>query len=207
MVVAITGGIGTGKSTAVRYLVEALGEGNCHVFDCDSEAHKLLTTPEIIARVAEEFGNEVLNPDGSVNRSTLRTLVFNDDERRLKLEGLIHPKILDSASDELLQFAAQFEDPFYFILEIPLLYEVGFQIDRNWDILIAATQNTQIRRLSEQRNLEKQTIDALLASQLPIGTKIKSADFVVWNEGSNEELKLEIELLSQTLKLTNLKTS
>ena len=199
-IIAITGGIATGKSSAVQKLISALGDSNCRLFDSDAAAHNLLTTPDIIAKVAQEFGNEVLNPDGSVNRSALREIVFEDDNHRLELEAILHPEILNSARASLAQANTDdAESPAFFLLEVPLLYEVDFPIERDLDIAIAATPETQIERLTKIRNLNPEMIDRLLSAQLPVETKITRADIVIWNDGSIEEFNHQIDLISRSL--------
>ncbi|MGY8639723.1 MAG: dephospho-CoA kinase [Verrucomicrobiales bacterium] len=202
--IAITGGIATGKSTLVRRLIELFGDKRATLFDCDAEAHNLLTKQEIIATVVEEFGSDVLNPDGGVNRATLRQIVFEDEARRLTLEGMLHPQILNSANKALLQAASVDERPELFVLDVPLLYEVDFPIERDLDVVIAASKKTQSQRLSEYRNLDQATIESLLNSQLPISDKIENADVVIWNDGSSSELEFQTNLLSEMLKAENL---
>ena len=202
--IAITGGIATGTSTLVRRLIELFGDKRATLFDCDAEAHNLLTKQEIIATVVEEFGSDVLNPDGGVNRATLRQIVFEDEARRLTLEGMLHPQILNSANKALLQAASVDERPELFVLDVPLLYEVDFPIERDLDVVIAASKKTQSQRLSEYRNLDQATIESLLNSQLPISDKIENADVVIWNDGSSSELEFQTNLLSEMLKAENL---
>ena len=117
---------------------------------------------------------------------------------------MLHPQILNSANKALLQAASVDERPELFVLDVPLLYEVDFPIERDLDVVIAASKKTQSQRLSENRNLDQATIESLLNSQLPISDKIENADVVIWNDGSSSELEFQTNLLSEMLKAENL---
>ncbi|NNE94143.1 MAG: dephospho-CoA kinase [Verrucomicrobiales bacterium] len=198
--IAVTGGVGTGKSTLVSALQEKLRIGSEALFDCDGAVHKLLTTESILTKVAEAFGNEILNPDGGVNRSALRNIVFEDEARRSELEGILHPAVLTLAQTALENAANREDQPTsFFLIEVPLLYEVDFPVKRDLDLVVAASRETQINRLIEHRQLEPDTIERLLSSQLPISEKVERADLVIWNDGVLSEFKEQIDLLSQFL--------
>lgn len=185
--IAVTGGVGTGKSTFVRLLRELLKE-RIAVFDCDASVHELLTTSPIIGSLIEVFGEGILSSDGQINRENLRELVFDDTPQRRKLEAILHPEVLNSGREARTEAAQQPLPPEFFVYEVPLLYEVEFPIERDADIVVAASRKIQEQRLKEDRMLSNEMIDNMISSQISIERKIDRADMVVWNDGPEHAL-------------------
>jgi dephospho-CoA kinase len=182
----LTGGIATGKSLFLDLF--ATGEPDVHVFDCDAEVHRLLADPAWAAVLAADFGSQILGPDGGVDRTRLRPIVFGDDGARRRVEAVLHPEVRRLCT--LAQAAARAAGRVrLFLIEVPLLYESGFDVGREYEIVLAASPATQRHRLHHHRGLDDEVVQRILAVQWPIMEKVRRAHLVVWNEGSIPCLK------------------
>ena len=177
----------------VRLFGEILGERVGH-FDCDASVHELLTSASIIGTLAEVFGEGILGSDGQIDRDSLRDIVFNDTTKRRKLEAILHPKVLDAGRRARSGAMRNPRQPDLFLIEVPLLYETDFPIERDADLVVATSPATQVRRLKDQRGLSDEMIAKINAAQLPIDHKIDRADLVIWNEGPEAEVREQIRL-------------
>ncbi len=199
---AITGGIGTGKSTVVKLLMDHYGPTS-GFFDSDACVHRLLTKPEIVETIANKFGPAVLAEDGAVDRRILGQRVFSDSEDRGFLESLLHPLVREEGMEQRrsAEHACESDEPAeLFIFDVPLLYEVDFDVPRDLDVLIAASPEIQRQRLRDYRQLSDKRIDAILAVQIPIHEKARLAPCVIWNDGTMHELLEQVLLLNQMIE-------
>lgn len=193
--IALTGGIATGK-THVRRRFEALG---IDTIDSDALVHEALgpRTPAT-AFIAHRFGDEVIAPDGSVDRRRLGERVFADDQARRDLERLLHPAVYAAIGE---WFAARRRaGTLLGIADIPLLYETGHQGDFDAVIVVACDPDEQVRRVVARDGLSANAARQRLAAQMPIGDKIKRADYVIWTNGTLEDTDRQVDELSKTLK-------
>ncbi len=190
--IAITGGLGTGKSSFTAFLKEALPK--CASFDCDDAVHELLTTAEITEKIKNLFGKSILTGEEKLDRAALREIVFADESKRKQLESLLHPEVLVACRSE--QALAQSSDFDYFVVEVPLLYEAEFPLERDLDVVVAASEWLQYSRLKERNSWDEETIKSVLHAQMPLTEKITRADVVVWNEGTDRELKEQALILT-----------
>lgn len=197
--IALTGGVGTGKSTAVRLFMEVLGE-RAQYFDCDAAVHELLTKSPIIGTLSKVFGEDILSSDGQIDREILRDLVFDDTAQRRKLESILHPEVLESAREAHREASRKSPPPELFIHDVPLLYESDFPIERDFDLVIAASRETQSQRLQDHRGLSEPIIDKIIDSQMPLARKIERAGLVIWNDGTESELHEQAHLAVNSLK-------
>jgi len=198
--IALTGGVGTGKSTAVQLFMEIL-DGTAEFFDCDASVHDLLTKSPIIGSLTGVFGEGILSSDGQIDREILRDIVFDDTAQRRKLESILHPEVLESAREAHREASRKTPPPDLFIHDVPLLYESEFPIERNADLVIAASRDTQIQRLQEYRGLSEPIISKILASQMPLEQKMVRSDLVIWNDGTETELREQVGLAINVLNL------
>jgi dephospho-CoA kinase len=175
-VIAITGGIGTGKSTAVQMLAAQLGCPSC---SCDAVVHALLRTPELLTEIAQRFPG-VVTPEGEVDRRRLGDLVFHSEAERRVLESLLHPRVLERVETWIEEHQ---NGTTFGLVEVPLLYEVDFPIKRDVDIVVACSERTQILRLALRERSSAQA-GSRIGAQLPLSEKMLRADVVIWNEGS-----------------------
>ena len=196
MLLALTGGPATGKSTLASLLAACQ---TFEAFDADACVHGLLATDRrIIAAVAAEFGPGVLDPTGAVHRPALRALVFPDPAARRRLEAILHPAVRHHWMEQAGRCREAGRD---FLADIPLLFETG--ADRFFDatVAVATSADVQRRRLRE-RGLDQATVEGLLASQLPMDEKVRRAGSVVWNDGTLGALARQADLLLERLFLS-----
>nr|MCU0781320.1 dephospho-CoA kinase [Akkermansiaceae bacterium] len=179
-VMALTGGIASGKSTVCRLMREVLS--TVVVFDSDAAVRRMLETDEeVISLVREGFGEGALDHRGKVDRHFLRGKVFADDAARLRLEAITHPRVLQ----ECLAFRDKAEQSgaTLFVADIPLFFEKGFDFGQDEVIVVASSRDTQIQRLEARSGFDHSMIGSILAAQTATEEKIRRADVVFWNEG------------------------
>ena len=189
MLLGITGGIATGKSTIARLLHE---RANLTAFDADVCVHELLATDhEVISAIRLEFSL----PEAPIDRAALRQVVFRDPEARRRLESILHPVVRAKWQGLADDCRANGR---CLLADIPLLFETGAAPAFDATIVVAASPQVQQQRLVS-RGLEQEMIDAMLASQWPIRQKIALANHVIWNDGSLAELERQCVLLLDAL--------
>ena len=189
MLLGLTGGIATGKSTVSRLLRDRTG---IPFFDADACVHDLLATDaDIAATVQREFAL----PEAPIERRTLGNMIFRDPEARRRLEAILHPAVREKWQAMAAECRAGNRD---FLADIPLLFETGANTVFDTTVVVAASSAIQRQRLAG-RGVEPEMIEGMLASQWPIGQKISLADHVIWNDGSLAELERQCELLLDAL--------
>ena len=194
--IGLTGGIGSGKTEVSRYFA-ALG---VPVIDTDTIAHELVARGQpALAEIAAEFGDEILDAHGNLDRAKLRGIVFADSARRRQLENILHPRIRDRAIALSGQYHAA-----YCIIVIPLLVESGqdYPLDR---ILVVDTPvELQYRRIARRDGSSREQIASILAAQADRDTRLRAADDIVVNDGDITALHRKIDALHQRyLKLAS----
>ena len=199
LTLALTGGIATGKSTFARLFLE-LAPGTAF-FDCDACVQQLLTKPDIIAALAVALGADLISPDGSLDRSRLRKLVFDHPDRRKTLEGILHPLVRQECQAAQQSARTGGTAPF-FLADVPLLYESGFPLPRDIEIVVACGPVTQRARLVERSKFSMELADKILAAQLPLAEKMRRARIVLWNGGPPASLRRQTELFLVWLRAT-----
>jgi dephospho-CoA kinase len=184
--VALTGGIGSGKSLVAEFL-EELG---AIVIDSDQLARDVIERgTEGFDEVVARFGDQILT-DGEIDRSKLATIVFSDPTARRDLEGIIHPKVRDLAA----RIAARAGDAAIVINQIPLLVETNGANRFDLVITVSASSENRIARLKE-RGLKGYEIEARISAQASDEERAAISDFVINNDGSIEELEIEVKRL------------
>jgi dephospho-CoA kinase len=178
----VTGGIGSGKSTATAFLAE-LGAA---VVSADELVHHLLEEQAIIARVERHFGGDVLDEE-QVDRPALAQIVFNDLGELVWLESLLHPHVKRLIEDWAREQEARRPRPALLVAEVPLLFETDMADVFDYILLVTAPEAARRRRLSAKVTSEEFSRRA--ARQLPEDEKAARSDFVVENVGSREGLK------------------
>ena len=189
LLVGLTGGIGSGKSTVAR-LLEKRG---AVVFDADLLAREAVEpgTPGHAA-VVERFGADVLAPGGELDREALASIVFADPAARRDLEQIVHPEVrrLFAEGSEAYRDTDR-----VVVFSAPLLVETGMHTAFEVLVVVSATVATQIERLMRQRGMSEPSIRARIDAQAPLEDKAAAADFLVDNEGSLGELESQVEQL------------
>ena len=181
--IGITGGISTGKSTFCDCLREIVPAAK--FFDADLAARSLPELPEVKQEILGRFGGEVFSPDGDLNRTKLRTIVFADAAKRRALEQILHPRIRRQWMAEAKKHR---NSPDFFFADIPLLYETGGETLCERVVVVACSRNIQLDRLAKRKSLKRSEAEQMINSQMPLEEKIKRADHVVWNNGDRVTL-------------------
>jgi dephospho-CoA kinase len=190
-VIGITGGISTGKSTFTKSLRELLA--SAQFFDADEMARDLTTrNPDVLAEIRGRFGPDVFQPNGELNRSALRAIIFGAPERRRDLEQILHPRIRQRWSGEAEKYRRSTER---FFADIPLLYETGGDILCDRVVVVACSEEIQVERLVKRMQINPAEARAIIAAQMPLADKIKRAHHVVWNNGPQSVLADQARLL------------
>jgi transcription termination factor Rho len=198
-VMALTGGIASGKSTVCRLLRETLS--SVVIFDSDAAVRRMLEQDEeVTAFVREAFGEMALDSKGRIDRHFLRGKVFADDAARLSLEQAIHPRVLKECLASLER--ARQNGATLFVADIPLFFEKGFDFGQDQVIVVASSRETQIQRLKARSGIDQAMIDSILAVQTATPEKIRRADVVFWNEGPPSVLKAQIRRFCQAHLMT-----
>jgi dephospho-CoA kinase len=189
LLVGLTGGIGSGKSTVAR-LLEKRG---AVVFDADLLAREAVEpgTPGHAA-VIERFGADVLAPGGELDREALASIVFADPAARRDLEQIVPPEVrrLFAEGSEAYRDTDR-----VVVFSAPLLVETGMHTAFEILVVVSATVATQIERLMRQRGMSEASIRARIDAQAPLEDKAAAADFIVDNEGTLDELESQVERL------------
>jgi dephospho-CoA kinase len=176
--VAITGGIGAGKSTVLR----AFAQHGAAVISSDEIVHQLLRDdPEVKRAVVERFGEEVLGPDREIDRAKVGQIVFDDRPALAWLEQLLHPRVVARYLSWREDLAKLPSPPKVCVTEVPLLYEVGGETRFDKVVVVTASPEVRIsRRIGPLREREQRL--------LPEEEKAKRADFVYVNDGTLADL-------------------
>ena len=181
--IGITGGISTGKSTFCGCLREIVPAAK--FFDADLAARLLPELPEVKQEILGQFGGGVFSPDGDLNRTKLRAIVFADAAKRRALEQILHPRIRRQWMAEAKKHR---NSPDFFFADIPLLYETGGETLCERVVVVACSRNVQLDRLAKRKSLKRSEAEQMINSQIPLEEKIKRADHVVWNNGDRATL-------------------
>ncbi len=184
---ALTGGIASGKST-VGGMFRELG---AHVIESDHMAHKAVEAPSpLLPRLVEIFGPEVLDAQGHLRRRFLRDIVFGDEAARMQLNNLLHPHI----KNMLLSEMDKIKDPGAIVLvDVPLLFETGWDKDFSTIILSYVSPEIQLHRLMSRDGLSRETAEVALAAQMPIDKKKQKSQFIIDNSGLLPETLAQVQ--------------
>ena len=189
LVIGLTGSIGSGKST-VAHLFAARG---VPVIDADVVAREV-TAPNLPAykAIVARFGNDILKANGTIDRSSLREIIFNKPEERRWLEALLHPIILNHMEDEMEKLDAP-----YCIAVIPLLLESDAATFIDRILVVDMSEETQLTRAALRDNRTTDQIKIIMDTQLPRKDKLAKADDIINNAGTPEALAKQVEKLHQ----------
>jgi len=184
--VGLTGGVASGKSTVSAILAE-LG---AVVIDADLLAREVVAPgTDGLAAVVEEFGPELLGPDGGLDRPRLGALVFADPERRRALEAIIHPRVRARAAE--IEAAAPLGS--VVVHDIPLLAETGQAASFDAVVVVDVPPEVQVDRMVRIRGMSEEDARARIAAQAARDERLAIATYVVENTGTLEELRARVE--------------
>jgi dephospho-CoA kinase len=181
--VALTGGIGTGKSTASKILNE-LGS---FIFDADKEAKNILKNNETVqSELIAEFGTDIMSGDEKIDNNKLARIAFQDQDHQLRLNTIIHPyvfKEIDKNFDDVLEKGTYD----IFVVDAALIYESGADTHMDYVIVITALLKVRMERALQRETLTRDEILKRIDLQWPEEEKIALADFVIHNDSTEEE--------------------
>lgn len=187
MIIGLTGSIASGKST-VSKMLEELGYP---IIDADKVA-RLVVEPgqETLVKIAALFGESVIREDGTMDRAKVGELIFNDPASRKSLNDVIHPAI----RKEMLRQRAELLEQGHqsIIMDIPLLFESRLQHFVDKILVVSVTEENQLKRLMERNQLTEKEARARISSQLPMSVKEEGADAVIYNNGSFDDTKWQL---------------
>jgi len=196
LLVGLTGGIATGKST-VSAMFRALG---CVIIDADLLAREVVEPGEpALAEIVRDFGPGVLRPDGRLDRQALGAVVFVDAERRRRLEGITHPRIRERFARRLETLAAEgFAG--VVIFDAAVLVESG-----NWKtmdrlVVVVADDATQIARLQDRDGMSREEAVRRVDCQMPLSDKVKLAHYVIDNSGDRAATETQVRNVHAALR-------
>ncbi len=190
MILGLTGGIASGKSTVSR-LLEGLG---AVIIDADKIARGISGSREVIDGVKEKFGREFVKAKDGIeilDRKKLKDEIFKDKGKRELLNSLIHPLVVKIMKEKIKEVG---KDKLI-ILDIPLLYESGLEYLCNKVVVVWVGEAIQIDRIVERDSMDKELATRIISSQMSIEEKLKRADFDIENSGTLLELEEKIEVL------------
>ena len=194
-IIAVSGGVACGKSRFSQRFLERAGEGSVASISCDEVVRELYAGKEfgeVILAEARAIGRDISDERGGLERHKLRELVFDNSQFRGRMESVVHPLVLQRVMAQVKVLSGHVRMA---LIEVPLLYEVDFPLERDLDLVVAASREVQRRRLLGDRGLEPAVAERILNVQMPMEEKIRKADIAVWNDGSLQALDAQIDHL------------
>jgi dephospho-CoA kinase len=196
IIIGLTGGIGSGKSS----VAEMFKDEGAYVIDFDYLAC-VVVEPDTPAwrDIVDYFGQEILSPDRTLNRSKLAEIVFSDAQSRKALEGFTHPRIFEKR-DTLLKDIKTKDPNAIVIVDVPLLFELS--LNKNFDkvILVYVSRDVQIERAVQRGVLTKEEVERRLKAQINIEKKKLLSDYIINNEGSLKNTRDQVRKVILELK-------
>lgn len=196
LVLGVTGGIASGKSTVANMLAE-LG---APIIDFDLIAREVVLPDKPAFReVIDCFGDQVIGKNGTLDRKSLSGIVFRDPAKRKILESITHPRIFEAFLRQVKEMAQK--DPHGIVQAvIPLLFEVNLRHLVHKVLVVYISPHKQVERLTKRDEISNEEANNILKAQMPIDEKVGLADFVIHNEGNVDETRREVKALWQTLR-------
>ncbi|MEO8527502.1 MAG: dephospho-CoA kinase [Pseudolysinimonas sp.] len=196
LLVALTGGIASGKSTVAA----RLAEHGAVIVDADQVARQVVEPGEpALARIAETFGGQMIAADGSLDRAALGAIVFTDPEGRQKLNAITHPAVLER-SRTLFAAAADRDPNAIVVYDIPLLVEVGRSNEFDVIVVTHASTETRVSRMIELRGMTREEALHRINSQATDTDRFSIADVVIDADGTVEQTIEQADALWATLR-------
>lgn len=192
MIIGLTGGIGSGKSTVARAF-EALGAA---WVDADDVAREIVLpeAPALLA-IKHRFGDQVMHQDGTLNRAALREIIFKDSEQRQWLESVTHPRIRERLLQHLEKLKALGAP--YVLLVSPLLFESGQNALVSRAVVVDVPQTLQLSRTQQRDGVSESQVRAILAAQLSREQRLAKADDVIDNSGDHASMMEQVARLDE----------
>ena len=194
--VGLTGSIAVGKS----HVLSIFRELDCHAIDADQIAREVVTPDsEGLKLVVENFGREVLQPDGSLDRQKLGVIVFADEAKRRQLNSILHPLII-AAQDEQVRQIEQSDPKGIVIIDAALMIESGGYRRLDKLIVVHCEPEIQLQRLMRRDGWSRETAEARIAAQMPQEEKKTFADFLIDTSGDHSQTRAQVEDVYRELR-------
>lgn len=187
-IIGLTGGIGAGKSTASAYLKRK----GFAVIDADEIARRIAEPGKpLVKTLAETFGPHILREDGSLDRRALAAVVFQDREKKKRLDSIMHGEIIAIIDQQI----AEYQKGSYpgILIDAPLLFETNLDQKCNRTWLITAKLETRIARVCRRDHMSQKEVEERIKSQMDEEEKKKRADVILDNSGSRQELEKKLD--------------
>ena len=187
-VVGVTGGIGSGKSTAARML----GEFGGFIFDADQVAKQLIDTNEALQQeLIDEFMDDIIDSSGEIVKSKLARIGFSSQANQEMLNEIIHPFVIQ-ANEEKIDEVRERGDTELYVVDAPLLFEAGMDQRCDYTVLVYARLRLRLERAMKRGNLSRDEILRRMDLQMPEEEKMEIADFVIDNNSDEAHLREEV---------------
>jgi len=197
MNIGLTGGIATGKSTVAKLLTDK----GAMLIDLDRIAREVVSPGQpALEQIVGQFGQAILQPDGTLDRKRLGGIVFADPDKRKQLEAITHPAIR-AVMRERMQENKRLHPDRLTVVEVPLLYESRLAAEFDHAVVVYVPRVEQLQRLMARDKLSQEDAEKRLAAQMDIEEKRALADYVINNSGSPESTALQVERLWRELGL------
>ena len=191
MVIGLTGGIGTGKSTVSQILKDR----GFSVIDLDVISHEVIEFSSVVEKIVQNFGREVLDEDEAgnctISREKLGKIIFANKEKRLALNSIMHPEILKVMHKKILECKSE-KNKIIFV-EVQLLFEVQWEKEFDYILLVAAKRDMQVRRVLERDKRSEEEAWNIINSQMSLDEKREKSDFVIENDGNMDDLNKKVD--------------
>lgn len=189
MIIGLTGSIASGKSTVANILKEY----RLPIVDADLIARQVVEKgAPTLQKIVEAFGEDILTEEGEMDRKKVGELIFNNEEKRNILNSIIHPAIRAEMLRQRDEHVANGEKAV--IMDIPLLFESKLQHFVEKIMVVTVDEDVQLKRLMERNGFTEQEAMARIKSQMPVKDKESQADVVIYNNGTVEETKKQVEI-------------
>ncbi len=203
LVIGVTGGVGTGKST-VASMLKRLG---AVVLDADELAHQVMEPKRLAWRqIVKTFGQDVLNEDQTINRRQLAAVVFRDEAKRKQLESIVHPQVLRRINVDLRRLR-RIRSVRVVVLDVPLLLEVGAQDLVDALVVVTAPPAVQRERLQAKYGWSEEEIQERITAQWEVSAKVALADVVIDNSDGVETTRTQVKRLWNSIPQRNNRNS
>lgn len=192
MVIGLTGGIGTGKSTVARRLVEK----GYRVIDADMISRSIIEKDEVIKEILEKIDKDLFE-NGKINRKKLAQIVFKDEKKLDVLNSIMHPLIIREMKKEIEKQIKIYD---IVIVDMPLIFEMKIEKEFDVILLVYASKQVQIKRIVQRDGRTEEEAESIINSQIDLEFKRKRSDYILENNGTLEHLYAETDKILKKIE-------